>query len=68
MFEGNAKEKWCPFARATDNGDDDQNAVSVNRGRDGIPDQWCLCMASDCMAWRWDDADDGHCGLAGNAP
>lgn len=25
------------------------------------------CVASDCMAWRWDyeESDEGYCGLAG---
>jgi hypothetical protein len=62
-----AKTKWCPFARSTDGGDDEVQAVSVNRLRDGVPDPWCLCIASECMAWRWDRSDDtGWCGLAGN--
>jgi hypothetical protein len=31
------------------------------------------CLGSDCMAWRWDQDEDGerhmdgHCGLAGRA-
>jgi hypothetical protein len=70
LSEQVAKTKWCPFARSTDGGDDEQEAVSVNRTRNGAPDPWCLCIASKCMAWRWKDEPPegdgtGWCGLAG---
>jgi hypothetical protein len=67
MTEDEARQRWCPFARSTDGGDDEVQAVSVNRVRDGKPDLWCLCIASDCMAWRtFGTANEGFCGLAGS--
>jgi len=49
MTENEAKKKWCPYARASDLG---HSPVSVNR-RGNFPDQDCYCIASSCMAWRW---------------
>ena len=67
MKEDEAKQKWCPYARSR----------SIQRG-DGVTVCGALttvCIASDCMAWRWDEfinitpeADvirEGYCGLAG---
>jgi hypothetical protein len=52
--ETEAKQKWCPLARASDIGN---QPVSVNRrGRE--PDADCMCIASACMAWRWADGLD----------
>lgn len=57
MTEDEARKRWCPFARTyhpeTDGDGETVAVASVNRGRDGAPDAWCLCIASDCMAWRW---------------
>lgn len=65
MTEEDAKTKWCPFARSQD-GD---NNSGLNRGQHGKPDHWCLCLASQCMAWRWSSPYKakgiGYCGLAG---
>jgi len=70
LTEAEAKKKFCPHGRATDQGD---VPVSVNRrGRDADPD--CKCLASECMAWRWeayrrpeDRGGDrrGYCGAFG---
>lgn len=62
MTEKEARTKWCPFARISD----EEPPVAVNRP---VPygDVPC-CLGSHCMAWRWRvDAllDDGYCGLAG---
>ncbi len=45
--EKEAKEKWCPFARAP-NG---ESGMPINRQGD-YPEHVC-CVASSCMAWRW---------------
>lgn len=49
LTEQEAKNKWCPQARASDNGDP---ALSINRTRGNEPDRDCFCLASWCMAWR----------------
>lgn len=61
MTEDEAETKWCPFARVaspildttrTWNGSNPKiGAETVNRGR--RQDEWPLCIASTCMAWRW---------------
>lgn len=72
MTEPEARTKWCPFARAfspvMDEHAETVAAASVNRQESGA-DPWCRCLASDCMAWRWDERHqtelNGYCGLAG---
>ena len=63
--EKQAKDKWCPHAldTATDEG-------SYNRTGEGKIVPSCLCLASECMMWRWVITDPkkaykGYCGLAG---
>ena len=76
MTEDDARKRWCPFARTyhQEENEDVIAVVTVNRGRDGAPDAWCLCLASHCMAWRWDLTGsspahhEGYCGLAGPNP
>lgn len=82
MTEDDARKRWCPFARTyhpeTDADGETVAVASVNRARDGDPDPWCLCIASDCMTWRWNISEGeqrqmgaghlprhGYCGLAG---
>lgn len=60
MTEKEAKTKWCPFARSLDDGVNVANREWVN----GRPIAECMCLASNCMAWRWSDEIDGYCGLA----
>lgn len=79
MTEDEAKTKWCPMVRISGAGND--GAIS-NRGCSDEAvhaDVAQMCMASDCMAWRWKKVppeyagvhdqleipDEGHCGLAG---
>jgi hypothetical protein len=73
MTEAEAIECWCPFARMVLS---TNYPAAVNRDivaqRAG---QSVNCIASGCMAWRWDHAanfdrrlgtpQQGHCGLAG---
>jgi hypothetical protein len=66
LTEREAKTKWCPHARHPlhDDGFSRQDNFAVNR-----PFEWgdapaakvfppALCIASDCMAWRWSNADN----------
>lgn len=89
MTEDQAKTKWCPFSMGTRRmirGDKIVGAISANRGEAFSseipppeekpivkPHPACLCLASECMAWRWlpghagrlDAGKEGFCGLAG---
>ena len=60
--EEQAKTKWCPHVRsagATDNGEivvanrDAKSMVKVGHAITLNPPS-CRCIASECMAWRWD--------------
>ncbi len=44
--EDEAKERWCPFGRF-----DSAAGGSHNRDYQGGPST--MCIASQCMAWRW---------------
>lgn len=46
MTEEEAKTKWCPYARL------DGNNRHWGSGGDAAPIS--RCVASACMAWRWD--------------
>lgn len=57
MTEGEARQRWCPFARlmfvyGAGTGDVGAVAGTVNRVLGSIPENSC-CIASDCMAWVW---------------
>jgi hypothetical protein len=57
MTEEEAKQKWCPFARAgitVDVPSGDRPAAAVNRPHPKAPVQFTACHASVCMAWRWE--------------
>jgi hypothetical protein len=70
ISEEDAKTKWCPKARAGD--ERGEGRIPVNRSGN-FPDSDCFCMASACMAWRWEgyrpanrDGDKrGYCGAFG---
>lgn len=70
MTEVEAKKRWCPFVRFLTYGDGD-SMCAINRGGDPVVRDACNCIASACMAWRWQDRTDGvenpkgYCGLAG---
>jgi hypothetical protein len=65
MTEDQAREKWCPFARVA------AADYSSNKGSGGDIRPGAYCIASRCMAWRWDldtvatEPHEGYCGLAG---
>jgi hypothetical protein len=83
MTEDQAKTKWCPhvrFADPIDGGKPSVEPTTWNR----FDGEWdytgLLCIASDCMMWRWERipvqhtefgpkggelTGDGYCGLAG---
>lgn len=57
MTEGEAKKKWCPFARVPSavNGTivtpQSGEIVALNRTDTGAP--YVYCLGKDCMAWHW---------------
>lgn len=72
MTEDEAKTKWCPMFRVSNAGAGGSQYSSTSfetkTNRNFISNPQCL--ASGCMAWRWDydqygDATEGFCGLAG---
>lgn len=74
MTEDEARRKWCPFARVPDGGNVPGAVTATNRhagrktGADGKPRILrgnAMCIASECMAWRWTSVQGGICGLAG---
>lgn len=73
MTEDEAKTKWCPFARVLSSL---QHGIGNRDVRGGSYSPGALCIASACMAWRWDvegatanethySSTHGYCGLAG---
>ena len=60
-----AKKLWCPMIQISAAGD---GMFGDNRGDGGGSFK---CVASECMAWRWDKGPTegmprtGYCGLAG---
>jgi hypothetical protein len=55
MTEDQARECWCPFAYR------EGFHAPQNRNTDNSPK--CTCLASKCMAWRWESPSEGYCGL-----
>jgi hypothetical protein len=54
MTEDEAKTKWCPMARGPFfNGNLGAVVTTGNRTWEVEPKSGCLCLASDCMMWRW---------------
>jgi len=64
LTESDAKQRWCPWARAEITDGDGSPLASANRlaavGHEGPDIEWpdARCIASDCMAWRWDELRD----------
>lgn len=73
MTQESARECWCPFARVpawfAGTGRTPANRYD-DRGSSLVPGTQCI--ASQCMAWRWDNwgvvkgapVTEGYCGLA----
>jgi hypothetical protein len=49
ISEVDAKKKWCPLARAVSINSEMPAAINRNGKQ---PDIDCMCIASECMAWR----------------
>lgn len=75
-----ASKRWCPFVRIREYQEGGVEGTAVNRSFDSADSaaNGSLCLASGCMAWRWDighewedeerrDEARGFCGLAGQA-
>jgi hypothetical protein len=74
MTAEEAKGKWCPHIQFVIGHNDAiwQGVAYTNRGTVLDGTKSCLCIASDCMMWKWvinPDAgtptNQGYCGLAG---
>ncbi|HVC28014.1 MAG TPA: hypothetical protein VNF48_00530 [Gammaproteobacteria bacterium] len=74
-----ASKRWCPFVRIREYQEGAMEGTAVNRSFDSADSaaNGSLCLASGCMAWRWDlghdwedeerrDEPRGSCGLAGH--
>ena len=48
--EGDAKTKWCPFARAVSRIGNGEHVINRSSGDINVG---VNCVASACMAWRW---------------
>jgi hypothetical protein len=70
MTEADAILRWCPFAASRSA---QYGAKTTAFIIDGESAPRTTCVASSCMAWRWDvrsaveKLSQGHCGLAGAA-
>lgn len=66
--EHEARTKWCPHGRMSSFvvlESDEVASFSNNRTMSGKRSMGCNCIASECMAWRWKDAEhQTHCKLA----
>lgn len=67
-----AKTKWCPMVRYEGDEHGSWNAGQENVNRQninaGITRYQAVCIASDCMMWRWDISAPnmgGYCGIGG---
>jgi hypothetical protein len=57
ITEDQAKERWCPFARYAIFSRHGQSSAANRLGDDNglhINHKSCRCIASQCMAWRWE--------------
>lgn len=68
VTEEQAKEKWCPKARAPVGNAASNCAVNrTHMAHHGLP----ACIGSQCMAWRWTPVSEvlekrsGYCGAFG---
>jgi hypothetical protein len=52
LTETEAMKRWCPFARGASRAPAG-NSIASNRDHAGNVNASCLCITSNCMAWRW---------------
>lgn len=71
MTEDEARQKWCPFVRVA-YPESIGGCNVINRLYNTPSPGPCRCIASGCMAWRWEEGapvlsytGHGFCGLAG---
>ena len=66
MTENEAKTKWCPMFRSSvePNGSADNRGIMNEAGCH----KSTLCIASECMAWRWDWTPEDHTRLGQHKP
>ena len=50
--EEEARKNWCPFAKNWQ-----QDSGPAYNRLNGQPPNTCLCIASECMAWRWEELE-----------
>ncbi len=68
ITEAEARTKWCPFVRVREpdhySGFNDSTiGTAVNRAAPKsreLVNQSLLCVASECMAWRWHEKYTTH--------
>lgn len=77
MTEEEARKRWCPFSRPVMPRAEDCGFQPGNRTEDNQIWSANRCIASECMAWRWQYRDEvtgepqamgqlrGYCGLGG---
>ncbi len=66
MTENDAKTKWCPMSQVSTDG----TLLATNRGRTvgNGENPGLKCIATECMAWRWEYVlDYGSVPLGKNA-
>ena len=73
MTEDEAKTKWCPHVRYAI---PSEVAWVANKYDHPVHMEKCMCIASDCMMWEWENEAEyfnseggipaqGYCGLTG---
>jgi len=71
MTEAEANKKWCPYANVyvpyQGTGAAGNRGLSESRDTQGRKDQ-ALCIASSCMAWRWEYRSPEEAGRASKSP
>jgi hypothetical protein len=60
MTESDAKQKWCPMVRIVSVDLEDKDSRNRVSGAESIIPEDCLCIGSDCMAWRRDAMIEYH--------
>ena len=67
VSEAQARQGWCPFGRTLAKAEKDY-ALALAACNLGPDKQGTLCLASNCMAWRWAGWDMPDLGTIAPAP